>query len=212
MLGLGALAGLVAHNGLFKYYEWHVHAPGIVMAHASILSLSLIGSIYCGETESITLLQNSLLVGLSYCASLFTSIAVYRLFFHRLTYAGFPGPIPARLSKLWHVWACRTSQNHLVLADLHRKYGDFIRTGRSVIQPYLASTLIEYLGPSEVTVFHPDVFWAVDGPKSECIKSDWYDILHPNLSLVTSRVKSSHQRRRRLWLRGLSARGQYRIS
>ena len=47
----------------------------------------------------------------------------------------------------------------------------------------------------------------IDGPRTECIKSEWYDILHPNLSLVTARAKENHQTRRRQWNRGFSTKG-----
>ncbi|KAJ4859774.1 cytochrome p450 domain-containing protein [Trichoderma breve] len=67
------------------------------------------------------------------------------------------------------------------------KYGSFVRTG-----------------PAEITVFHPDVFMAVDGPRSECVKSEWYDILHPGQALVTARNKSVHAIRRREWNAGFT--------
>ncbi|KAK2745695.1 hypothetical protein FQN57_003592 [Myotisia sp. PD_48] len=110
------------------------------------------------------------------------------LFFHRLTIAGFRGPKIASVTKIWHMWKCRSSKNHLVLDELHQKYGDFVRTG-----------------PSEITVFHPDVFMTIDGPKSQCIKAEWYDILHPNMALVTSRDKLRHRTRRSQWNKGFSA-------
>ncbi|XDG10330.1 hypothetical protein ABKA04_009945 [Annulohypoxylon sp. FPYF3050] len=56
-------------------------------------------------------------------------------------------------------------------------------------------------GPAEITVFHPDVFSVTDGPRSECIKSEWYDLLYPFLSLVSARDKSIHAGRRREWTR-----------
>lgn len=49
---------------------------------------------------------------------------------------------------------------------------------------------------------------AVDGPRSECIKAEWYDILHPELALVTARVKEVHTSRRREWKRGFTSKGQ----
>ncbi|KAJ3943433.1 uncharacterized protein N0V96_006358 [Colletotrichum fioriniae] len=97
----------------------------------------------------------------------------------------------------WHVQAPQIALGHFWLffcfAALSRYYkgsvyGDFVRTG-----------------PSEITVFHPGVFMAVDGPRSECIKSEWYDILHPDRALVTTRIKPIHAARRREWNRGFSA-------
>ncbi|KAL2814652.1 benzoate 4-monooxygenase cytochrome P450 [Aspergillus granulosus] len=120
-----------------------------------------------------------------YLLALFSSIVTYRLFFHRLRH--FPGPLWARTSKIGHVWKVRTSKNHFFLEKVYRKYGDFVRTG-----------------PSEVTVFHPDVFRAIDGPSSKCSKAEWYDLLHPNTGLVITREKDLHKERRRRWNRGFT--------
>lgn len=61
-------------------------------------------------------------------------------------------------------------------------------------------------------MFHPDVFMAVDGPRSECVKSEWYDILHPGQALVTARNKSVHAIRRREWNAGFTTKGQFSFS
>ena len=63
----------------------------------------------------------------SYFVGLYTSITVYRLFFHPLR--RFPGPFWARLSNLYHMWLIRKSDNHLVMQRLHAKYGPIVRTG-----------------------------------------------------------------------------------
>ncbi|KAJ5702262.1 hypothetical protein N7488_009810 [Penicillium malachiteum] len=60
-------------------------------------------------------------------------------------------------------------------------------------------------GPSEITVYHPDVFMAIDGPNSNCVKAEWYDLLNPNQSLVTARTKKLHGARRRQWNRGFTS-------
>ncbi|KAL9119179.1 MAG: hypothetical protein Q9187_004266 [Circinaria calcarea] len=106
----------------------HVHAPNFILGHALISVCLFLGGLYCNELDTSASLLNSALIGISYLATLFASIALYRLVFHRLTRARFPEPIFARLTKLWHVWACRRSKNHLILAELNRKYGDFVRT------------------------------------------------------------------------------------
>ncbi|KAL9015487.1 MAG: hypothetical protein Q9185_007120 [Variospora sp. 1 TL-2023] len=189
LFAVGALAGIAVHNFMFKYGEWHVRAPDVVLVHLLVLVIPLIRSLFLNALDRDAVVQAIGHIGAGYLGALFTSIAVYRLVFHRLARAAFPGPAGARFSKLWHAWACSTSQNHRVLSALHVQYGDFVRTG-----------------PNEVTVFHPGVFSAIDGLRSECIKSDWYDILYPNLSLVTSRIKGKHQNRRQLWKRAFTAR------
>lgn len=46
---------------------------------------------------------------------------------------------------------------------------------------------------------------AIDGPRSECIKSEWYDVLHPSVALSTTRERATHAARRRQWNRGFSS-------
>ncbi|KAJ5660213.1 hypothetical protein N7507_006664, partial [Penicillium longicatenatum] len=121
-----------------------------------------------------------------YLLGLLSSILIYRIFCHRLH--AFPGPKLAKASKLWHLWQSRSSRNHFFMEKLQKEYGDFVRTG-----------------PGEITVFHPDVFMAIDGPRSKCYKGEWYDLLHPNDSLVNIRWKEIHRPRRRIWMQGFSS-------
>ena len=129
MFCIGALAGFAMHLCVFIHGEWHTQAPSVFLGHILILLAPLIGSTYYGLLKSTDIFQKTATAALGYCTALFVSIVAYRVFLHQLTRAGFPGPTSARITKLWHVWACRRSQNHLVLADLHQKYGDFVRTG-----------------------------------------------------------------------------------
>ncbi|GAP90252.2 putative cytochrome p450 [Rosellinia necatrix] len=167
--GIGAALAILLHSLLFVRGEWHVYAPQILISHASLLLLS-IANVHAGVAVATY----------SYFCCILLSIATYRVFFHRLH--SFPGPWYARVTKLWHLWAARNSKNHLVLDKLHRRFGDFVRTG-----------------PSEITVFHPAVFSIMDAPQGVCVKSEWYDLLHPYKALVTARSKSIHGARRRQW-------------
>lgn len=69
------------------------------------------------------------LVGFAtFYTGLLTSIAIYRISpWHPL--ARYPGPILAKISKLWTAYNVWTGNQHRVVADLHRRYGDFVRTG-----------------------------------------------------------------------------------
>ena len=67
---------------------------------------------------------------------------------------------------------------------------------------YPRKSLGSYLlptGPTEITVFTPEVKWAVDGPLNNCTKAVWYDILLPLVALNTNRSKIEHDYRRRAW-------------
>ncbi|PYI01926.1 benzoate 4-monooxygenase cytochrome P450 [Aspergillus sclerotiicarbonarius CBS 121057] len=177
LLALGGALGVAMHHGLFIHGEWHVQAPNILLGH--IVAFALLHVFIDSSLISLSIIT-------SYLFSLLSSITIYRVFFHPLRH--FPGPVGARITKLWHVWKVRDSRNYRVLEELHAQYGDFVRTG-----------------PNELTIFHPDIFMAIDGPKSNCIKAEWYDLLHPKLSLVTSRVKETHAARRRQWNRGFTS-------
>ncbi|KAI1662063.1 cytochrome P450 [Daldinia decipiens] len=184
---VGIVCGLIAHHGIFIKGEWHIQAPRIIVGHLWIFFVLTLASYITrghgfGKIFDVLLLMSS-----GYLPGLLFSIIIYRFFFHQLTQTTFPGPWYARITKLWHVWACRDSKNHVVLNRLQNKYGDFVRTG-----------------PSELTIFRPEIFMALDGPHSECMKSDWYDLLIPNLALVTARDRGTHAVRRRQWNRAFS--------
>ncbi len=128
-LGIAAVAGILSHNLIFIRNEHHIRAPQIFRFY---LLLSLI--LFIGEAR-IWALNNSAqaatvstFIILSYSVSLFTSVAIYRILFHRLR--KFPGPFGARVSKLWHVGQLVRQPNFRVLDELHQQYGEFIRTGR----------------------------------------------------------------------------------
>lgn len=122
LASLAAVSGSAMHWGLFMHGEWHIAAPKIVVAHAIATAALFIRLSF----------QEVAIACSSYCLTLFTSIIVYRAFFHRLSRAGFPGPMAYRVSKIWHMWECRGSQNHHILADMNKKYGDFVRTGKTL--------------------------------------------------------------------------------
>lgn len=124
---LASIIGLLAHQLVFIRGEWHLWAPTVLSLHV-MLALLLVG-IHSQLEQNVNSITVIVLASFAcYLLSLFTSIAIYRVYFHRLRH--FPGPRLAAVSKLWHVWQCRDSRNHLVLERLHRKYGSFVRTGK----------------------------------------------------------------------------------
>lgn len=187
---LGAFVGLAAHQLLFIRGEWHIQAPQVAVFHIGLYTILPALASFTRDEALRGLFQALVWASYGYPPALVSSTLVYRIVFHPLSRAGFKGPWYAPISKMWHVWACRGSQNQLVLAEIHAKYGDFVRTG-----------------PSEVTVFHPDVFMAIDGPRSECGKAEWYDLLHPSIALVTARKKDIHASRRKEWNQGFTTKG-----
>lgn len=64
-------------------------------------------------------------------------------------------------------------------------------------------------GPNEVTLFGWDAYYQVHGPESKCERSAYYDILHPMVSLDTTRDPVAHSYRRKLWEQAFSIKGIY---
>lgn len=127
--GLGVAFGFAAHHAIFIHGEWHVQAPKLVSSHICLFICLAFGtSLTHGSKFAVFTMLTAMFSG--YLPGLTLSIIIYRVFFHRLTKVGIPGPWYARVSKIWNVWAARTAKNHLVLAALHAKYGDVVRTGK----------------------------------------------------------------------------------
>ena len=125
------LAGVAVHLGIFIRGEWHLLVPQIVFVHASLFCL-LWTLVTHYEATTSKHLATSVAIFSCYVQSLWASIIVYRLFFHRLT--GFPGPKLAAATKLWHVWQSSTSKNHLVMWRMFEEYGTVVRTGMLAVR------------------------------------------------------------------------------
>lgn len=64
------------------------------------------------------------------------------------------------------------------------------------------------LGPSELTIFHPQVMNLIGGPGTTCIKAAWYDMLYPLVALNSVRGKAGYTPRRRVWDNALGLKGE----
>jgi hypothetical protein len=130
VLGTAVAAGCVLHQ--------IVKNNNVDLYPLSILSCLLVG--HC--LVAFGLQQTSDIHGdfwaaqrLGFCAtscaivSLWANMLIYRTFFHPLN--RFPGPFGARLSKFWSLRQVVRSKSrwYRVCVDLHKKYGDYVRTG-----------------------------------------------------------------------------------
>jgi hypothetical protein len=126
-----AAAGMLSHWTYFIHGEHHRESPQLLIVSVALPILAYLGLRSCtslGAAQAAALTAE--LVG-SYSTALWSSILLYRVFFHRLT--GFPGPFMARASKLWHVWKLAPKSDNFILLDkLHKQYGDYVRTGKPV--------------------------------------------------------------------------------
>ena len=122
-------AGIAPHLGYFIHGEHHTESTSIVslflLANATIFGAQIR---FLGQGIALSIFRTTA-ISASYVIALWTSMVIYRLFFHRLR--KFPGPLPARVSKLWHTYqSIPKLDSFRWLAKLHEEYGDIVRTGR----------------------------------------------------------------------------------
>ena len=144
---------------------------------------------FSAYASALTSTHNTLLrLGSLYLLSTLVSIAVYRVFFHPLTRAGFPGPLLSRVTIFHRVFlTLRAKHRHaLVLQRLHAQYNsDIVRVGPNHL-PILSA--------SSIDVIH--------GKNSRCTKGVAYE--NPMGECVNwDRDPKSHAERRRVWDRAL---------
>ncbi|KAH6662426.1 cytochrome P450 [Plectosphaerella plurivora] len=184
---IASTAGLMSHHLYFIKGNHTSNTRDIVAVHLVALSLLLY------KTLSTYGISQGLLVYLAissaYFAALFTSIGVYRVFFHPLRHV--PGPFALKVTQLYMPWLGRDGQLHRKFLRLHEEYGDFVR-----------------VGPNSVAILHEDALTAIHGARSPCSKKGmgFYESLHYggcyNLDSITDREQ--HRDRRAIWDKALS--------
>lgn len=186
-LFFSAAGGILSHLLVLRKGEWHTKASSLLVFWLASIVFLFACETVLSDSDLWSGLQHSLVYVLVYFSALICSLLVYRGFWHPLRH--FEGPRVASLSKLWHLYYNRSSQNHLFLHDLYKRYGTFVRTG-----------------PNELTIYCHEAFEAMDGRGSPCQKTDWHDILLPEIAINSTRVQEEHDRRRRTWLHAFSPR------
>lgn len=127
LAGLGAVLGVGSHQGYFIHGEHHMQAVRLFLLLITSPTAICILLYRLDEHSSTTLaIQKTVVIMLSYLASLTASIFIYRIFFHPLRQ--FPGPLSGKSTKLTHfVRLLKASNNYLQTDRLHKKYGDIVR-------------------------------------------------------------------------------------
>ena len=131
LLSLAAIAsilGVASHVFYFIRGEHHLQAYRLLLLSFTIPAV-LFGFLLLRFRVSIVSAATVVTTTWwAYMASLWISMVVYRLCFHRLR--AFDGPTLWKISKVFgHVMSVRKLDNFRVLDKLHRQYGDYVRTG-----------------------------------------------------------------------------------
>jgi hypothetical protein len=188
--GLFSIAtGVALHHLLFKYGEWDNSAPAVFGSYAAVFAVLNVMK----STGPVTEFQDSDIYYLLAChiLGLFSSIIVYRIYFHRLR--KFPGPALAGVTSWYaNVLSAKKLHNFEVVDKLHRQYGDYVR-----------------VGPRELSITDPRALPFIYGPTSQTMKGPFYDGAQPYISVHSTRNKKDHSRRRKGWDRAFSSKCMY---
>lgn len=127
------IAGIITHL-IIRPLELDTQGFPIFWSYLAVLAN--LGGTYvwlCGLSPDQALLR-TFVASTAFNFGLFSSILLYRAFFHRLH--RFPGPFGAKLSRFY---ATRLSGSKLKMNEeiqkMHEKYGDFVRLGMSPASP-----------------------------------------------------------------------------
>lgn len=120
-----AASGVLVHIVVFRKGEWDVASPSIFLSYFTVFAAAALAS--CADMMDISLLAVSRLA-VAHVVGLYTSMLVYRAFFHRLS--TYPGPFLARLSN-FYITALSMKKLHLYeeVQKLHAQFGDYVRLG-----------------------------------------------------------------------------------
>ena len=128
---VAAILGVLSHIVYFRRGEHHKETLPYLQLFAASIPLSALALAHFLHFTYAQALLRALCIVASFLAGVWTSMIIYRAFFHRLN--KFPGPWPLKLTKFcqfvstWKLDAFRRSHRQ------HQKFGKFVRTGRSTV-------------------------------------------------------------------------------
>ncbi|BCS22088.1 cytochrome P450 [Aspergillus puulaauensis] len=184
--GAASLAGGTSHLAFFIRGEWDGASSTLAAYYMATEALVLVIISRQLELGTWDILSRFFALNFGYFLGLFSSILIYRAFFHPLR--SFPGPPLAKLSTLWSIKETVPDfRFHVTVDEAHRSYGDFVR-----------------IRPREISINNVDAIRDIHGTGSVCTKGPWYDGSLPAQSLHSTRDKVWHAQRRKVWDRGFT--------
>ncbi|KAI1481739.1 cytochrome P450 [Daldinia eschscholtzii] len=188
LAALGAPLGVLFHltiaqMGDVEDFMYSLLATmGLIMLSFVSFSLSL-GSSLLGALTELSVLAAT------FNAGLFSSMIIYRVFFHRVS--KFPGPLALKISRFSSaLMVFKEVKYHKDVAKLHDKYGDFIR-----------------VGPRHLCIVRKSAIPIIYGANTNCHKTTWYAASGADpkkTALNAGRDPAEHKRRHKPWDKALS--------
>ena len=127
LLLLASGLGIFSHHAYFIRSEHMLNIPPLL---SSALLIYLTAIVFQSTVLRNPVVESIIIVTKIYAAfagGLFSSILVYRAWFHRLH--SFPGPPGLKLSQLYHIWCTRRLDRYHWIHRLHKRYGPVVRVG-----------------------------------------------------------------------------------
>ncbi len=122
---VASAAGFLSHHLYFIRGIRDMEVRNIIFGHIIALSLLFFKTVStAGLSQGVV---TYIVISTAYFVSLFSSILVYRLFFHPLR--RFPGPIGVVISHWYVAWMGWGGKLHREYVQMHEQYGDFVRVG-----------------------------------------------------------------------------------
>jgi len=134
-------------------------------------------------SSSPSLLQSAIEWSLS--SALLLTIALLLLPFVQNTSAlSIPGPLLAKFTNLWLILTAKAGKRSIVVHDLHKRHGTFVR-----------------LAPNHISIADPDALGPVYGHSTGTLKAPFYDAFAaPNFprGVFNTRDRTEHARKRKI--------------
>jgi len=173
------VVGVSTHLGYFIRGEHHFYGTTYIQILATVFPATVILILRIRDATVTNAVIEATLLLLCYFAGLYSSLSIYRVFFHPLK--KFPGPFGNKLGNLWFSFQLGKADAYKKVLGLHEKHGDFVR-----------------VGSSDLSVIHPKAVAVIYGVGTKCGRSAFYNG-DPLPSLISCREKSAHDKRRRVW-------------
>lgn len=128
-------SGVTLHHVFYRLSEWDTRSPFLLVSYifALVTGSVSIWILNSGTEVVVPFSANEFrILWLYHILGVYSSMLVYRGFFHRL--GKFPGPFLARLSNLYLTMMSSNLHLYEEIGKLHRTYGDYVRTG-NVLTP-----------------------------------------------------------------------------
>ena len=139
LCGIAASVGVLSHILYFVRGEHHQHTLQFIQFFFyGFLPSSFFLARLLQVHHAQAIQMGAVVVG-CYLSGLWMSMLSYRYFFHRLQ--SFPGSRLAKLSKFYQFFTGLRLDAFRRAHEAHQKYGNFVRTGKLIIDPRLQISL-----------------------------------------------------------------------